>query len=89
MNIEWSWCNYKVTGVSRVWDEPVDSCCQWGWEGNVAKYHSPVGGASVTAYTKGKFRACALVIVFCKDRYRWVQLRVNGNGLVTGYEWGV
>lgn len=87
--IDWSWCGYKVTSVNRVWDEPVDSCCQWGWAGNASKWNTPAGGANVTSYTKGHFHACALWIAFCKDRYPSVQLTVNGNGNVTGYVWDV
>lgn len=87
--VDFSWCNYKVTAVNQLWDEPVDTCCNWGWHGNISRYHSAVGGANMTVRTKGHFAACALFVVFCKDRYPWVQLVVNGNGLITGYTWGV
>jgi hypothetical protein len=87
--LDFSWCNYKVTAVRQLWDEPVDTCCNWGWHGNVSKYYTAVGGANLTAYTNGHFASCALGITLCKDRYPWVELRVNGNGKITGYSWGV
>lgn len=87
MTLTWTWCNYKVTSVTALYDEPTYSCCNWSWDGNIVKTHSPVGGASMTATTKGHFHACALWVIFCKDRYPTITIRVNGNGYVTDGSW--
>jgi hypothetical protein len=83
----WYWCNFKVTRVHTLVDRSVDSCCGWGWRGNQERWTTAVGGANVVMYNKGKYVLCAL---FCiHDYHPWIQLRGNGNGLITGTWWGL
>jgi len=87
--VGWNFCNYTVTGVWSLFDQPVDTCCYWSWAGNVTRSHTPVGGANITTYTQGHFHACIpLPVNVCMDKYPWISLRVNGNGNLTGFWWG-
>lgn len=91
VTVGWSWCNFKVTAVNYVLGEPVDSNAGWGWVGNLATQINPprsyFPATPVTVTQQGHFKNC--VVWFCKDRYPWVQLRVNGSGNVTGFAYGV
>jgi len=87
--VGWNFCNYTVTGVWSLVDQPVNTCCYWSWAGNIVRSHTPIGQANMTTYTQGHFHACIpWPVNICMDKYPWIQLRVNGNGNLTGFWWG-
>jgi len=90
-----SWVNStglhgKITKIYNFFDEALDSCCGWGWNGDVVTpQHSSLPTDNLATYTKGNFSACLpWPINLCENKYPWIRLHLNGFGKRTSFTWG-
>ncbi len=86
--ISWSYAGYRVTNVYNQFAGSVGSCCLWEYHGTLSQSHSPPGGPNFTAFAQGKYKACVTSIL-CDSQAPWVWLQGNGNGILTGFSWGI
>lgn len=86
--ISWSYSAFRVTSVYNQIAVSLNSCCLWDYQGLLAQSHGPPGGANFTAYAQGKYRQC-LTSIICQSKAPWIWLQGNGNGILTGFSWGI
>jgi hypothetical protein len=87
--ISWNYAAYKVTSIYNQVTGSLQSCCLWDYKGTTGPpSHSAAGQASFTASAQGSYRACVTPIL-CSTKLPWVWLQGNGNGVQTGYNWGI
>lgn len=86
--ISWSYSAFRVTAVHSQIAASLRSCCLWDYQGLLTKTHGPPGGPNFTAYAQGKYRQC-LTSIICQSKAPWIWLQGNGNGVLTGFSWGI
>ena len=86
--ISWSYSAYKVTSVYNQFAVSLGSCCLWEYHGTISQGYSPPGGANFTAYAQGKYKAC-ITAILCQTKLPWIWFQGNGNGVLTGFSWGI
>jgi hypothetical protein len=86
--ISWSYAGYRVTSVYGQYAGSLNSCCLWDYQGLTSQSHGAPGGPNFTAFAQGKYRQC-LTSILCQSTSPWVWLQGNGNGILTGFSWGV
>lgn len=86
--ISWSYASYRVTSVYNQVVASLNSCCLWEYHGTLSKGHSGPGGPNFTAFAQGKYKAC-ITSILCDSASPWGWLQGNGNGILTGFSWGV
>jgi len=88
MDIKFCWKGGKITSVFRnrypvVAGFPGNP---WGFEGhqssscNTENCADMAGGSSARIATGGKFKACALFVVFCNQRFPYIEVEITGTG---------
>jgi hypothetical protein len=85
--VSWNYANYKVTNIYGQLAGSRSSCCLWGFQGNTSLSHDPAGSASFGAFAQGRYQNC--ILWACVTKSPWVRLRGNGNGVQTGFDWGI
>jgi hypothetical protein len=86
--ISWSYASYRVTSIYNQIAASLNSCCLWDYHGLLTKTHGPPGYANFTAYAQGKYKQC-LTSILCQSKAPWIWLQGNGNGILTGFSWGI
>jgi hypothetical protein len=85
--VSWSYGNYTVLSIFGQTAGSLNTCCLWGFHGNISLTHTPAGGPNFNAFAQGTFQAC--VVWACETKSPWITLTGNGNGNMTGFSWGI
>lgn len=86
--ISWTYAIYTVTSIYSQIAASLQSCCLWGYQGTTSLSHSAPGQANFTAFAQGSYKSC-ITPILCSTKQPWVWLQGNGNGLQTGFNWGI
>ena len=86
--VSWTYGSYKVRSVYNHIAASQSSCCLWEYHGTLSKSHSGPGGPNFQAFAQGKYKAC-ITSILCESASPWVWLQGNGNGILTGFSWGI
>jgi len=86
-DVNWTYGNYTVQSIYGQVAGALNTCCLWGFHGNTSLSHTSAGGPNFQAFAQGTFQVC--VLWACETKSPWITLQGNGNGVQTGFSWGI
>jgi len=82
------YASYKIQSVKENVVYSSSSCCGWSWVDMDYRYRDPevLPASPVEFHAQGQFQWCAGPICI-RTMHPGSIFRINGNGIVTGYQW--